>query len=100
MVAVEIDPPLAAQLPHTVARFRPEAADRLEVAIAERTGLPGDDLFVVMTARTAFVVYEIAGETWWDGDHGLPAGPIIDGVLARLRDLPLVIPAPASGVSD
>lgn len=72
----------------------------LEVAIAERTGLPGDDLFVVMTARTAFVVYEIAGETWWDGDHGLPAGPIIDGVLARLRDLPLVIPAPASGVSD
>ncbi|MDH5152598.1 16S rRNA (adenine(1518)-N(6)/adenine(1519)-N(6))-dimethyltransferase RsmA [Kocuria palustris] len=35
LVAVEIDPPLAAQLPHTVARFRPEAADRLEVVLED-----------------------------------------------------------------
>ena len=35
VVAVEIDPPLAAQLPHTVARFRPEAADRLEVVLED-----------------------------------------------------------------
>ena len=35
VVAVEIDPPLAAQLPHTVARFRPEAADRLEVVAGD-----------------------------------------------------------------
>lgn len=64
----------------------------LEVAIAERTGLPGDDLSVILTARTAFVVYEIAGETWWDGDHQKPARPVVEDVLRRLREVPLVIP--------
>ncbi|MBN4844870.1 16S rRNA (adenine(1518)-N(6)/adenine(1519)-N(6))-dimethyltransferase RsmA, partial [Staphylococcus sp. EG-SA-29] len=33
VVAVEIDPPLAAQLPETVRRFRPESADRLDVVL-------------------------------------------------------------------
>ncbi|MBT1178908.1 16S rRNA (adenine(1518)-N(6)/adenine(1519)-N(6))-dimethyltransferase RsmA [Bifidobacterium vespertilionis] len=33
MTAVEIDPPLAERLPHTVAEFMPEAADRLTVVL-------------------------------------------------------------------
>ncbi|WP_144791541.1 16S rRNA (adenine(1518)-N(6)/adenine(1519)-N(6))-dimethyltransferase RsmA [Kocuria palustris] len=35
VVAVEIDPPLAARLPETVARFRPEAAARLDVVLED-----------------------------------------------------------------
>lgn len=35
VVAVEIDPPLAAQLSATAARFRPESAERLEVVLAD-----------------------------------------------------------------
>lgn len=35
VVAVEIDPPLAVQLPHTVQRFRPEKATNLEVLLTD-----------------------------------------------------------------
>lgn len=66
----------------------------LEVAIAERMGLPGDDLRVALTARTVFVIYELAGERWWDGDHSVPAQSVIDDVLRQLRDIHLVLPAP------
>jgi len=51
VVAVEIDPILAAQLPTTVARQAPDRADRLEVVLQDAltmTGLPGP-------APTAFV---------------------------------------------
>ena len=51
VVAVEIDPRLAAQLPTTVARQAPEVADRLEVVLQDAltlTGVPGP-------APTAFV---------------------------------------------
>ena len=51
VVAVEIDPVLAAALPATVARHRPDVADRLEVVTADALQLGG----VPGPAPTAFV---------------------------------------------
>ncbi|PJJ69851.1 dimethyladenosine transferase [Sediminihabitans luteus] len=59
VVVVEIDPPLAAQLPATVAEFRPDLADRLEVVGADAldvTELPGPP----PTALVANLPYNVA----------------------------------------
>jgi 16S rRNA (adenine1518-N6/adenine1519-N6)-dimethyltransferase len=42
VIAVELDPLLARQLPQTVARFAPEAADRLRVVAADAATIGGD----------------------------------------------------------
>ena len=60
VTAVEIDPPLAAQLPETVERFYPEAASRLNVVLedaARVTDLPGD---TPPTALVANLPYNVA----------------------------------------
>ena len=59
VVAVEIDPVLAAQLPATVARQAPDRADRLEVVLQDAlalTGLPGPP----PTAFVANLPYNVA----------------------------------------
>ncbi|ROS78703.1 16S rRNA (adenine(1518)-N(6)/adenine(1519)-N(6))-dimethyltransferase RsmA [Cellulomonas sp. PhB143] len=59
VVVVEIDPPLAEQLPRTVAELRPELADRLEVVGADAldvTALPGPP----PTALVANLPYNVA----------------------------------------
>ncbi len=59
VVAVEIDPVLAAQLPRTVASFAPEVADRLEVVAADALvvdALPGPP----PTALVANLPYNVA----------------------------------------
>ncbi|ALU39576.1 16S rRNA methyltransferase [Kocuria flava] len=58
VVAVEIDPPLAAQLPHTVRRFRPERADRLTVL--EHDALRVQQLPAEPTALVANLPYNVA----------------------------------------
>lgn len=60
VTAVEIDPPLAAQLPDTVQRFYPQAASRLQVVrhdAARITELPGD---AQPTALVANLPYNVA----------------------------------------
>ena len=59
VTAVEVDPPLARQLPETVRRFRPDAAPRLTVVLADAariTELPGAD----PTALVANLPYNVA----------------------------------------
>jgi 16S rRNA (adenine1518-N6/adenine1519-N6)-dimethyltransferase len=59
VVAVEIDPPLAAELPTTVGAFAPSIADRLEVVQADAlklTSLPGP----APTALVANLPYNVA----------------------------------------
>nr|WP_255396272.1 16S rRNA (adenine(1518)-N(6)/adenine(1519)-N(6))-dimethyltransferase RsmA [Kocuria sp. CNJ-770] len=58
VVAVEIDPPLAAQLPRTVERFRPELADRLHVL--EQDALRVLELPAEPTALVANLPYNVA----------------------------------------
>ncbi len=59
VVAVEVDPVLAAELPHTVAGRAPELAGRLEVVTADAArlaGLPGE----LPTALVANLPYNVA----------------------------------------
>lgn len=58
VVAVEIDPPLAAQLPDTVARYRPESANRLDVVLAD--ALKVRELPVAPDAVVANLPYNVA----------------------------------------
>ncbi|MDN5605311.1 16S rRNA (adenine(1518)-N(6)/adenine(1519)-N(6))-dimethyltransferase RsmA [Rothia sp. HC945] len=58
VVAVEIDPPLAAQLPDTVARYRPESANRLDVVLAD--ALKVRELPMVPDAVVANLPYNVA----------------------------------------
>ena len=77
VVAVEIDPALASQLPRTVSSVAPEAADRLEVIAADAltlTSLPGSP----PTALVANLPYNVAVpvllhalERWPSLRHGL-----------------------------
>ena len=58
VVAVEIDPPLAAQLPDTVARYRPESANRIDVVLAD--ALKVRELSVAPDAVVANLPYNVA----------------------------------------
>lgn len=58
VVAVEIDPPLAAQLPDTVARYRPESANRMDVVLAD--ALKVRELPVAPDAVVANLPYNVA----------------------------------------
>lgn len=63
-----------------------------EEAIAERTGRSPSDTSVMLTARVAFAIYELAGETWWAGDHDIPSGDVVAEVLRSIDTMPLVVP--------
>ena len=59
-VAVEIDPKLAARLPHTVDEFAPQRADALDVVTADALAVTADDLPVTPTALVANLPYNVA----------------------------------------
>lgn len=58
VVAVEIDPPLARQLPETVHRYRPDAVDRLDVVLSD--AMKVDDLPQAPDALVANLPYNVA----------------------------------------
>ncbi|GGH62899.1 16S rRNA (adenine(1518)-N(6)/adenine(1519)-N(6))-dimethyltransferase RsmA [Rothia aerolata] len=58
MVAVEIDPPLAQQLPHTIAKFRPGAESRISVVLKD--ALQVTELPKTPTALVANLPYNVA----------------------------------------
>ncbi|WP_155341037.1 16S rRNA (adenine(1518)-N(6)/adenine(1519)-N(6))-dimethyltransferase RsmA [Acrocarpospora corrugata] len=60
VVAVEIDPVLAAQLPVTVAERAPEHADRLSVLAADALRIGPEDLPVLPTALVANLPYNVS----------------------------------------
>ncbi|MFF0708966.1 16S rRNA (adenine(1518)-N(6)/adenine(1519)-N(6))-dimethyltransferase RsmA [Gordonia sputi] len=60
VVAVEIDPKLAARLPHTVDEFAPQRADALDVVTADALAVTADDLPVTPTALVANLPYNVA----------------------------------------
>ncbi|ETK30990.1 16S rRNA methyltransferase [Microbispora sp. ATCC PTA-5024] len=60
VVAVEIDPVLAAQLPLTVAERAPEAADRLTVVRADALRIGPDDLGAAPTVLVANLPYNVS----------------------------------------
>ena len=66
--------------------------DRLEHALGERLGLAPDDLTVVLTARMSMVVYELAAEAWWAGDHSRAVSDVVDETLERVQAATVVIP--------
>ncbi|MCF8570314.1 16S rRNA (adenine(1518)-N(6)/adenine(1519)-N(6))-dimethyltransferase RsmA [Gordonia sp. HY002] len=60
VVAVEIDPKLAARLPQTVAEYAPDDADRLDVVTADALAVEPEDLPVAPTALVANLPYNVA----------------------------------------
>jgi 16S rRNA (adenine1518-N6/adenine1519-N6)-dimethyltransferase len=60
VVAVEIDPVLAAELPRTVAARAPEQAGRLTVVTADALRISGPELPAVPTALVANLPYNVA----------------------------------------
>lgn len=58
MVAVEIDPPLAAQLPHTIAKFRPGSEARIDVVLND--AMKVTELPKTPTALVANLPYNVA----------------------------------------
>ncbi|WP_433350849.1 16S rRNA (adenine(1518)-N(6)/adenine(1519)-N(6))-dimethyltransferase RsmA [Microtetraspora malaysiensis] len=60
VVAVEIDPALATQLPLTVAEMDPEHADRLTVVHADALKVGADDLPALPTALVANLPYNVS----------------------------------------
>ena len=60
LVAVEIDPVLAARLPATAAERAPELADRLHVVLADAMRVTAADLPVLPTAVVANLPYNVA----------------------------------------
>jgi 16S rRNA (adenine1518-N6/adenine1519-N6)-dimethyltransferase len=60
VVAVEIDPVLAAELPRTVAARAPDRADRLEVVTADALRIAEPDLPAAPTALVANLPYNVA----------------------------------------
>jgi 16S rRNA (adenine1518-N6/adenine1519-N6)-dimethyltransferase len=60
VVAVEIDPTLAARLPATVAERAPTLADRLHVVLADALAVPVADLPAAPTALVANLPYNVA----------------------------------------
>lgn len=76
-----------------------ESFKAFEGALATRMGIPPDDVRVLMTARIALHVFEIAAERWWGGDHSESRADILDGVLRSLEGHGVVIPTPIDRVS-
>jgi 16S rRNA (adenine1518-N6/adenine1519-N6)-dimethyltransferase len=60
VVAVEIDPVLAAELPRTVAARAPDLADRLDVVTADALRVTGPDLPAEPSALVANLPYNVA----------------------------------------
>lgn len=60
VVAVEIDPVLAARLPQTIAEFAPERADHFDVVTADAMTVLPEDLPVAPTALVANLPYNVA----------------------------------------
>ncbi len=71
-----------------------ESRSSLEKAIADRIGLPPNDLRVMMASRTALSVYEIVAERWWAGDHSTPRSDVLYDVVRALAQHNQIIPAP------
>ncbi len=71
-----------------------DACAGLERALAERMALPYDDLHVVMTARVALQVYEIAADRWMSGDHSASRTAVLNDVLVTLAQHDLILPTP------
>ena len=60
VVAVEIDPVLAARLPHTAAEFAPEVASRLTVVLADAMRVTAAELGLAPTALVANLPYNVS----------------------------------------
>lgn len=63
-----------------------------EEAIAERMGRAPDDVSVMLAARIAFSIYELAGETWWAGNHDIPSADVVAEVLRSIVSIPVIVP--------
>lgn len=66
--------------------------ESLEHAVGERIGIPGDAMTAVLTARMTMVVYELAAEAWWAGDHSRPVDEVIEEVLAEVQTASVSVP--------
>jgi AcrR family transcriptional regulator len=71
-----------------------DACTGLERALAERMALPYDDLHVIMTARMALQVYEIAAERWLSGDRSASRTAILNDILVTLAQHDVILPTP------
>ena len=67
--------------------------DRLEHALGERMDLAPDHLSVVLTARTTMMVYELAAEAWWAGEHSRPITEVVAETLTAVQAASVVMPS-------
>ncbi|MBM7051421.1 16S rRNA (adenine(1518)-N(6)/adenine(1519)-N(6))-dimethyltransferase RsmA [Rothia sp. ZJ1223] len=81
MVAVEIDPPLAEQLPLTVAKFRPGAEERIDVVLNDAMKVM--ELPKIPTALVANLPYNVAVPVLI---HLLGQFPSIEHALVMVQD--------------
>lgn len=81
MVAVEIDPPLARQLPATIAKFRPGSEDRIDVVLNDAMRVM--ELPKTPTALVANLPYNVAVPVLI---HLLGQFPSIDHALVMVQD--------------
>lgn len=81
MVAVEIDPPLARQLPATIAKFRPGSEDRIDVVLKDAMRVM--ELPKTPTALVANLPYNVAVPVLI---HLLGQFPSIDHALVMVQD--------------
>lgn len=77
--------------------FVMQARDGLQEEIGRRLGLPADDMRVVLTARLANMVHEVAGERMWDGDGTDVAERELDALLRALHGVEPILPAGPEG---
>ena len=82
VIAVEIDPVLAGQLPVTVAAHVPELADRLAVVQADALRLASDDLVSAPTALVANLPYNVSVPVLL---HLLETFPSINSALVMVQ---------------
>ena len=81
MVAVEIDPPLAEQLPATIAKFRPGSEDRIDVVLSD--ALKVTELPRTPSALVANLPYNVAVPVLL---HMFATFPSIEHALVMVQD--------------
>lgn len=74
------EPALAGEL----AKINNSAADELAGAVAERTGVPADDVYPVLVAAVVGAAINVAQIQWLRADPPVPFGPLLRDVFDRV----------------
>jgi hypothetical protein len=62
--------------------------------LAERLGVARDDPAMVMTARSAVSLFELAADTWRAGRHDRDIAMVALDLMRRVQHATIIFPAP------